>query len=117
MGLESGGRIAADQTDRAAAFPISEELWGRVAKSLRLTPREKDVIQGIFDNGTEAGIAKQLHLSTHTVHAHFDRLYRKLQVSNRTALTLRVFTEILAYDRARREPAKHAEMTGATVPH
>jgi DNA-binding NarL/FixJ family response regulator len=84
-----------------------------VADSLRLTPRELDVVQGVFDNGTEASIAKQLRLSTHTVHAHLDRLYRKLRVSNRTALTLRVFTEILACERAHRAPSMHPDMTGA----
>lgn len=47
-------------------------------------------MRGVFNDGTEFAIADELKVSPHTVHTHCERLYRKLGVSDRVKLVLRV---------------------------
>ena len=60
-----------------------------------MSNRELEVVRGVFNGGTELSIAKELKLSVHTVHSHFDRLYKKLGIKSRCALAVRVFAEYL----------------------
>ena len=76
-------------------FPLPGRLWHSVGESLHLSSRELQIVRGIFDGGCEASIARDLDLSSHTIHSHLDRLYRKLHVSNRCALAVRIFSEYL----------------------
>jgi DNA-binding CsgD family transcriptional regulator len=85
---------------RETRFPLSSDEWRRLSDLLGLSPRELEVVQCIFDGGTEQSIARDLNLSAHTVHSHLDRIYKKLCVANRTALTLRVVEVILGMIRA-----------------
>jgi len=81
------------ETDR---FPFTRKDWQGIAEELNLTNREVDVVRAIFDGGSETSIAHQFELSPHTIHTHFDRLYKKLMVRSRTALVLRVFLAYLS---------------------
>ena len=65
--------------------------WELLAGQLGLSARELDVVVGVFECQKDRSIARQLGISHHTVRTHFERLYRKLSVSNRTELVLRVF--------------------------
>lgn len=78
----------------AAVF--SEEAWGKIAQSLKLSGRELQIVQGVFDDHTEYAIARNLNLSPHTVHTYCERLYRKLVVTNRVKLVLRIANEFIA---------------------
>jgi DNA-binding NarL/FixJ family response regulator len=71
--------------------------WQRVAKALRLSDRELQIVQCIFDSKAEPAIAEELRISAHTVHSHLERLYRKLDVHERTGLTVRVFATYLSF--------------------
>ncbi|MEM6286178.1 MAG: response regulator transcription factor [Bacteroidota bacterium] len=53
------------------------------ADSLRLTPRELDVLRQLVEDDTEAEIAARLGVSPHTVRTHVKNLYAKLQVHSR----------------------------------
>ncbi len=64
-----------------------------IASSLRLSPRELEVTQGVFDEATEGEIAKHLGISPHTVHMYIERLYHKLDIHSHVALVLRVISE------------------------
>jgi len=75
---------------------LTEKQWASIARTLDITPRERQVIQGLFNGYTESVIADGLGISTHTVHTHLDRIYRKLQVSCRCDLVVRVFAEYVA---------------------
>jgi DNA-binding NarL/FixJ family response regulator len=75
---------------------FSERHWARIAESLRFSGRETQIVMGIFDDDTEHGIAQRFGMSQHTVHTHLQRLYRKLGVSSRTQLILRVVGEYMA---------------------
>jgi DNA-binding NarL/FixJ family response regulator len=48
------------------------------------------IVRAVFDDQTEYAIAADLGISPHTVHTHFERLHRKLAVSDRVQLVLRV---------------------------
>ena len=72
------------------------DAWKTIAKSLRISDRELEIIQGIFDDRKEFAIADELKISVHTVHTHLERLYRKLGVSSRIALVLYILSEYLS---------------------
>jgi DNA-binding NarL/FixJ family response regulator len=81
------------QPDRSI---LPYNAWKTIAKSLRISDRELEIIQGIFDDRKEFAIADELKISMHTVHTHLERLYRKLGVSSRVALVLYILGEYLS---------------------
>ena len=52
-----------------------------------LTDRQVEVLRLLGRGLTDAQIAEQLFLSTRTIHAHVRAIYRKLEVSHRSAAT------------------------------
>ncbi len=63
--------------------------------ALRLSRREVQVVQGVFEDRKEESIAHELGISPHTVNTYFQRLYSKLRVSSRPQLIVRVMAEYL----------------------
>ncbi len=80
---------------RGAAL-LSAHAWNEIGAKLRLTKREMQIVQSVFDNLSEAGIAKRLVISEHTVHTHLNRLFKKLTVSTRTELVLRIMEQMIS---------------------
>jgi DNA-binding NarL/FixJ family response regulator len=74
---------------------FSKRAWDEVARRLRLSRRELDVLRGMFDGLTESAMDAELHISLRTVHTHVERLHRKLQVTHQVALVLLVVVEFL----------------------
>ncbi len=74
-------------------FPLS--AWPRLGMALRLSPREIQIVQGVFEDRKEESIAYELGISPHTVNTYFQRLYTKLRVSSRPQLMVRVMAEYL----------------------
>jgi DNA-binding CsgD family transcriptional regulator len=72
------------------------DAWRVIANSLRISDRELQIVQGIFDDRQEFAIADELKISVHTVHTHLERLYRKLGVSSRVGLVLSILSEYLS---------------------
>ena len=75
---------------------FSEHAWQEIARNLNLSGQELQIVRGVFDDCTEGTIASNLHISPHTVHTHCERLYRKLAVTDRVKLVLRVMYEFIA---------------------
>lgn len=75
---------------------LSEQAWREIARSLKLSRQELQIVRGVFDDHTELTIAGNLRISPHTVHTYCERLYRKLAVTDRVRLVLRVTDEFLA---------------------
>ena len=75
---------------------FSRMAWQEIAGSLRLSGQELRIVRGVFDDRTEFAIAEGLKISPHTVHTHCERLYRKLGVTGRVQLVLRVMEEYVA---------------------
>lgn len=75
---------------------FSDQAWDEIGRSLRLSGRELQIVRGVFDDRIESTIAADLGMSPHTVHTHVERLYRKLSVTDRVKLVLRITDEFLA---------------------
>jgi len=75
---------------------FSQPVWGKIAGSLGLSGQELRIVRGVFDDCTELAIADELKISSHTVHSHCERLYRKLGVTDRVKLVLRIVDEFLS---------------------
>lgn len=75
---------------------LTKQQWARTAHSLRLSGRELQIVRDVFDNHTEHAIAANRFISKGTVHTHLKRLYRKLAVTTRVGLVLRVMETVFA---------------------
>jgi len=75
---------------------FSPEAWALIARSLGLSGRELQIVRGAFDDKTEVEIAADLHISPSTIHTHVERLHRKLTITDRTQLLLRIMQEFIA---------------------
>jgi DNA-binding NarL/FixJ family response regulator len=75
---------------------LTYDAWKTIAKSLHISNRELQIIQGIFDDRKEFAIADELTISVHTVHTHLERLYRKLGISSRVGLILCILSDYLS---------------------
>ena len=75
---------------------LSNDEWRRIADSLGLSVRQLQIVRGVFDGLDEPSIAHQLGVSSHTIHAHLNRLYRKIRVKSRCDLIVRVFLAYVA---------------------
>ena len=75
---------------------FTKPAWREISRSLGLSVLQLQIVQAMFDDHTEASIAGRLKISPHTVHTHFERLYRKLGVTGRVRLALRVMDEYIA---------------------
>ena len=84
--------------DRSASAGswLNQQAWAAIARRLRLSPRELQIAQLIFQDSKELAIADALGMSPHTVRTHMERLYRKLSVKSRVKLVLRITQTFLA---------------------
>jgi DNA-binding CsgD family transcriptional regulator len=76
---------------------LSADVWFQLGAILELSPRELQIVQGVFDDQKEETIAAELGISPHTVNTHLQRLYRKLRVCSRARLIMRVMAEYFAF--------------------
>ena len=79
-------------------------VWAHLNRKLRLSPREAEIIQRLSSDESEDSIGYHLGISRHTVHSHLERLYRKLDVSSRTQVVIRLFQEYVT----QLPPSEHA---------
>jgi RNA polymerase sigma factor (sigma-70 family) len=54
---------------------------------MALSPREREVVLLVIDGRSDREISERLYLSRHTVSQYVKRIYRKLDVTSRVALT------------------------------
>ncbi len=70
---------------------LSDVEWAQVQRKLRITPRELQVLRCVFDEHTDASIARVLGISQSTVRAHLEKLFRKCNCRTRTGAVVSVF--------------------------
>jgi DNA-binding CsgD family transcriptional regulator len=70
---------------------LDEAQWQSIAEALQLSRRESEITRLLLADEAEWSIAAKLSISRHTVHTHLERLYRKLDVTSRSQVILRVF--------------------------
>jgi DNA-binding CsgD family transcriptional regulator len=86
---------AEPQSIDLALLLVSTAKWKCLADSLRLSPREVQVVKGVFRDNKEESIAADLGISPHTVGTYLQRIYTKLRVNSRPQLIVRVMAEYL----------------------
>lgn len=69
---------ASFERQRMAAPP------SRQKSAIKLSRRERDILQCIAQADSNADIAARLHISEHTVKSHIYNIFRKIEVRNRT---------------------------------
>jgi DNA-binding CsgD family transcriptional regulator len=74
---------------------LASGIWPNLAQQLRLSPREVQVVKGVFRDDKEQAIAATLGISPHTVSTYLQRIYAKLRVGSRPQLIVRVVAEYL----------------------
>jgi DNA-binding NarL/FixJ family response regulator len=74
---------------------LSDLAWREIARSLKLSPRELEIVRATFDDRKESAIATDLGIAPRTVHTHIERLHQKLEVADRLQLVLRIMREFL----------------------
>ena len=74
---------------------LSDHAWHEIGRTLGITKRELQIVQSVFDNQHETEIAKRFKISPHTVHMHLNRLFKKLAVTSRTELVLRIVEQMV----------------------
>ena len=74
---------------------LTDHAWLEIASTLGITKREMQIVQSVFDNQHEPAIAKRFKISPHTVHMHLNRLFKKLNVTSRTELVLRIVEQMV----------------------
>jgi DNA-binding CsgD family transcriptional regulator len=79
-------------------YLLPADAWDRMSVRLRLSPRELQILMYVFDDQKRETIAAELAISPHTVNTYFQRLYKKLDVSSRPQLILRVVLEYLSWN-------------------
>ena len=89
---------------------LPPDAWLDISRSLQLSEREAQVVGLILRDESESGIATQLGISSHTVHTHLERLYRKLNVTSRCQVVVRIFRAYIERD------ASH-DRAAIAVPH
>jgi DNA-binding CsgD family transcriptional regulator len=90
---EDSKSVRADGSECASPrLPINPKQWAAISNALQLSPRESQIANQLLMNRSESEIATTLGISSHTVHSHVERLYRKLVVRSRAELLLRLFS-------------------------
>jgi DNA-binding NarL/FixJ family response regulator len=79
---------------------IRDETWLAAVASLGLSRREVDIVVTLLNGAANArAIGQQLGISPRTVQTHVSRLHKKLQVTNRTQLLVRLFARYIDHRR------------------
>lgn len=78
-----------DSTASLSAI-LNTEKWSAVAKELRLTPRQADVVRLVLQAKQNKEIAATLGLQTSTVRMHLRYTFVRLGVTDRMELALRI---------------------------
>lgn len=92
--LQSAAPLAAVANATGRGIPsqsVHSSEWQLIAEKLGLSNRQLQIVKCIFDGLDEASIGKRLRVSSHTIHSHLNRLYRKLNVRSRCELIVCAF--------------------------
>lgn len=96
---------------QTAFFSTTE--WDALRHAAALSSRQSEISLLILANLSEAQIAASLEVSSHTVHSHLERLYRKMKVRSRSELLVELFR---TYVRLNGEQARNARETRVNHP-
>lgn len=99
----------------AADSPLTAETWVIISRVLALSGREAEIARLILHDDSECVIADHLGISNHTVHTHVERLFRKLNVSSRCQVVVRIFYAHLCLTAGSVDPARDVRAAPASL--
>lgn len=70
---------------------ITDVEWALLQQKMRFTDRELEVLRGVFGEQTDKAIAIALGITSRTVRAHLESVYRKCRCRTRTGAVVSVF--------------------------
>ena len=73
---------------------LTPEIWTKVSKKLRLTPRQAEVVYLVLQAKQHKQVAAELGLKTSTVRMHVRYVFKQLDVTDRMELALLIFHAI-----------------------
>jgi DNA-binding NarL/FixJ family response regulator len=72
---------------------FSRAEWEELSEKLGLSPRQAQVASLLMRGLADKQIAMNLDISTHTLRTYLDRMFTKMQVSDRCELIVHIFRE------------------------
>ena len=72
---------------------FSDSEWMLITQAVPLPPRQLQILKHLFDGYSAKQIASEMGISLPTVRTHLNRLFRRLNVVDRTELILHIFRE------------------------
>lgn len=87
--------IRRPRSRRLGSAMFSDLAWREITRSLKLSPRELQIVRATFDDRKDSAVAGELGIALRTVHTHIERLHRKLEVADRLQLVMRIMSEFL----------------------
>ncbi|MCA9261118.1 MAG: helix-turn-helix transcriptional regulator, partial [Planctomycetales bacterium] len=85
-----------DEVREACVF--NEDEFKILTQSLALARRQSQVLEGVLRGMSDKKIAAELGVAPPTVRTHLQKLFRRLQVGDRTELVIEVFREFRRLD-------------------
>lgn len=93
--LEEIRRGGAPMNGRIARMVLQAFSRDQGAAAYGLTPREREILEGLVRGLTKKEIAAQIEVSFHTVDFHLRGVYQKLHVNNRSSAVAKALNERL----------------------
>jgi DNA-binding NarL/FixJ family response regulator len=109
-GPAPAGLLALRPRDQRGSDLLSPDAWQLVRHAFKLSHRELEIVQLIFDGKKLAAIAQESRLALGTVKTYCQRLYRKVHVNDQRELALAV---VAAYLELRPEAMSSPRMTAS----
>ncbi|QEG23570.1 response regulator transcription factor [Mariniblastus fucicola] len=69
---------------------LTQKQWTITSEKFRLTNRERQVCQRLFEGMTRNQVAEELGIKPRTVRHYMEHIHEKLDVSNRVGVVLRI---------------------------
>ncbi|SFE22855.1 AAA ATPase domain-containing protein [Lentibacillus persicus] len=88
--LDVRGPRLANYLQHFMSAPAAENDMNVIASTFNLTEREIEIVKLILEEQTNAAIAQQMYLAEITVKKHITRIFRKVDVKNRSQLVNRL---------------------------
>ncbi len=95
---------------------LTQSQWTVTAETLRLTNRETQVCQKLFEGITRNQIADDLGIKPRTVRHYMEHIHEKLAVKNRVGVVLRIIQLRDELDDYQEESAESSPLAGPENP-
>lgn len=83
-------RILSITENGREVFPLSTEIWELAQREMQLSPQQLKIVELILMRKTDRQIASALGLMVPTIRTYLQRIFQRLEVSDRLELVLHI---------------------------